>query len=331
MDFINQHKPGNRSNRCTVCDAPIVINPLHADQPRICGNVQCQALFKQQHTMSPALYKQHFARQQQLILQKRHVEVEKQKHIERLKQAEHEENERIASGLKAYVAGFAHQEIRVTQLPSGLAEAAPPEPERIQAYCEHLQDVISQAEAAESIESLLDGQHSVLHESLINQDQRLEDNPALEQGVQQMCGLCKGGCCSAGGNHGYLQPITMRRLMELQGMSAESLLAYYRERIPLRSVVGACINQTREGCSVPREFRSDVCNFYLCEEVELYLDSVEYSESGNTCNLVVQRENTHWNRFEAVEKNPVKLIAVQNEEGELVPLAHGEWLGSGGG
>ena len=38
-------------------------------------------------------------------------------------------------------------------------------------------------------------------------------------------------------------------------------------------------------------------------------------------NLVVQRENTNWNRFEAVEKNSVVNMYLENEKGELVTLA----------
>ena len=55
--------------------------------------------------------------------------------------------------------------------------------------------------------------------------------------------------------------------------------------------------------------------------MEEHLQWTESKGANAEKNLVVQRGNTNWNRFEAAEKNSVMNIYLENEKGELVPLA----------
>ena len=271
--------------------------------------------------MSPVLYKQHFQRQQQLIVQKKFAEIEKQKHIERIKDTEFAENEYLLQRVLDRGLNTDGTKIKVTQIPSGLLETKALEDERIDEYMLHVETVITRAEEAEDISELLDDQLIGTHESLLQQDNRIASNTALEVEVGKLCSLCKGGCCSAGGNHAYLHAVTIRRLMDTHAISPEELKVTYREQLPVSSIVGSCINQTVSGCSLPRMYRSDVCNLYLCGAMEEHLQWTESKGANAEKNLVVQRGNTNWNRFEAAEKNSVMNIYLENEKGELVPLA----------
>ena len=326
MVFEKNDSARFQSHRCMVCDTVIVVNPLKPDQPKLCGNVQCQALYKQSENMPPVLYRQHFEKQKRLIIQKRHAELEKQKHIEKIKNNEQEENERFKQRVITTAPDLDGKEISITQIPSGLSGETILDSERISEYTDFLKSIIKLAEEAESIDDLLDEQVNSTHDALLEQDARIDANPLLADQVTKLCSLCKGGCCAAGGNHAYLHPATMRRLIEKQEVSGDELFDIYSGHLGEKSVVGSCINQTEKGCVLPREYRSDVCNRYLCNEVEQHLSWKESSDSVNTFDLIVQRKNSNWNRFEAVELNPVVQILLQNEEGELHSLALSDFL-----
>lgn len=321
MDFKNNKQPGFQPNRCMVCDSPLIQNPIKPDVPKICNHVQCQALYKQRLDMSPALYKQHFQRQQQYIIQKKFAEIEKQKHIERVKHAEFDENEIMRKRAEDRLSSRNGRSIKVTQIPTGLEALKPLEAERINEYLQHVQSAIERACEVEDISELLDDQLLATHQSLLLQDARITSNPMLEAEVEKLCGLCRGGCCAAGGNHAYIHAVTVRRLMDGLSVNAGELLDFYQQHLPQFSIVGSCINQTPTGCSLPRQYRSDVCNLYLCEELEEHLAWKESDQAHSEINLVVQRGNTNWNRFEAVEKNPVTCAYLENDEGELMQRA----------
>lgn len=321
MGFESKSNLGLNPSLCMVCETPIVINPLKPGAPKLCGDVQCQTLYKQRSSMNPSLYEQHFDRQRKFILQKKHAEIEKQKHIERVKDAEFGENERIKDHLSQFHPLGAGRTIQVTQIPSGLTHAQSTDSIRIGEYTDHLNAVINEAQSADSLEELMDDQTLAAHESLLMQDERINGNTALSGEVARLCALCKGGCCSSGGNHAYIKAVTIRRLMDSLQVDGETLLSFYLVHVPEQAVVGSCINQTEKGCSLPKEYRSDVCNLYLCGEVERHLDWKEYDHSKNDLNLIVQRANNNWDRFETTEKNEVTRLLLIDEKGESEELA----------
>ena len=83
------------------------------------------------------------------------------------------------------------------------------------------------------------------------------------------CTACRGHCCRLGEDHAFLRPATLRRFHkanpELTGVQVvDAYLAY----VPKESSLGGCVFQGRRGCTLPRAMRSDVCNRYLCEDLE---------------------------------------------------------------
>jgi hypothetical protein len=83
------------------------------------------------------------------------------------------------------------------------------------------------------------------------------------------CTACQGHCCRLGEDHAFLRPATLRRFHQAHPeMTAAQVVDAYIARVPAESVVGSCVFQGREGCTLPRSMRSDVCNRYLCEDLE---------------------------------------------------------------
>jgi len=83
------------------------------------------------------------------------------------------------------------------------------------------------------------------------------------------CTACRGHCCRLGEDHAFLRPATLRRFHKAHpGMTAGQVVDAYVARVPAESVEGSCVFQGREGCTLPRSMRSDVCNRYLCEDLE---------------------------------------------------------------
>ncbi|HEV3027303.1 MAG TPA: hypothetical protein VG457_06995, partial [Planctomycetota bacterium] len=51
---------------------------------------------------------------------------------------------------------------------------------------------------------------------------------------------------------------------ETPAQALETYLSY----IPAESTAGSCIYHAREGCTLPRGLRSDVCNRFICDDLE---------------------------------------------------------------
>jgi len=83
------------------------------------------------------------------------------------------------------------------------------------------------------------------------------------------CTACQGHCCRLGEDHAFLRPATLRRFHQAHPeMTAEQVVDAYIARVPAESVEGSCVFQGQAGCTLPRSMRSDVCNRYLCEDLE---------------------------------------------------------------
>jgi len=138
----------------------------------------------------------------------------------------------------------------------------------------------------------------------------------------QLCALCGGGCCTRGGEHAYLGAPTLRRYLDAHpDVSTDEVVAAYLERVPPRPQSGSCINHTRQGCSLPREMRSDTCNRYACESLAR-LQAAQGAEQAVQVVLVVRRRQDQWLRTNPHLDNAVNGGAVLRESGtRRMPLA----------
>jgi hypothetical protein len=86
------------------------------------------------------------------------------------------------------------------------------------------------------------------------------------------CGLCKGWCCKGGGEHAYVDETTIARVRrERPELNALAVARLYGERVPAAGYEGSCIFHGRQGCTLDRSLRSDVCNSYFCSGLDIYL------------------------------------------------------------
>jgi hypothetical protein len=79
------------------------------------------------------------------------------------------------------------------------------------------------------------------------------------------CSLCKGFCCKNGEDDGFIDGRTLRRLRQARpDLAADTTFRLYIERVPDESYAGSCIFHGKNGCTLDRELRSDICNSYFC-------------------------------------------------------------------
>lgn len=110
----------------------------------------------------------------------------------------------------------------------------------------------------------------------------------------RLCGLCRGGCCTRGGDHAYLTAGTMRAYMRRHpGLSDAEVVERYVASLPPASQAGSCINHTPAGCALPRDMRSATCNAYACEPLARLIDA-QRGDSAPRVVLVVQRSKDKW-------------------------------------
>lgn len=93
-----------------------------------------------------------------------------------------------------------------------------------------------------------------------------------ERVAQTACTMCKGWCCKGGGDHAYLDEQTMARVREDRpDLHARAVLLLYVERVPKVGYGGSCVFHGKEGCTLTRALRSDVCNRYFCAGLEAFV------------------------------------------------------------
>lgn len=79
------------------------------------------------------------------------------------------------------------------------------------------------------------------------------------------CGLCGGYCCNTGGNTAWLEPASIARLFrQAPSVARDGIVEHYLCHLPETSYENSCIYHAENGCSLPKNIRSSVCNQYIC-------------------------------------------------------------------
>jgi len=92
--------------------------------------------------------------------------------------------------------------------------------------------------------------------------------------VRAACAACRGSCCESGGDHAYLYPDHFRRFLRKNpGKSKEQILGDYLSRLPAMNYQNSCVYHGEAGCALPRELRSNLCNTFLCGDLEELLQA----------------------------------------------------------
>jgi hypothetical protein len=88
------------------------------------------------------------------------------------------------------------------------------------------------------------------------------------------CALCEGWCCKNGEDDGFLDERTVARVRRARATpNARAVLRLYVERVPEAGYQGSCIFHGKQGCTLDRSLRSDVCNSYFCGGLHDYMAS----------------------------------------------------------
>lgn len=102
--------------------------------------------------------------------------------------------------------------------------------------------------------------------------------------IKAACSTCRGYCCRMGGNSAYLRAETIARVRaDHPDMSDAAIRAVYEDAVPAISMAGSCIFHGELGCNLPRGFRAQVCNDYLCDPLQAALNN----RRGNALGIVV--------------------------------------------
>jgi hypothetical protein len=88
--------------------------------------------------------------------------------------------------------------------------------------------------------------------------------------AQTACAMCGGWCCRNGADDGFLDEATLAR--GGFGLSAAEVLELYLGRVPAIGCQGSCIFHGKDGCTLDRSMRSDVCNAHYCGGLLAYLN-----------------------------------------------------------
>src|SRR5712671_862190 len=86
------------------------------------------------------------------------------------------------------------------------------------------------------------------------------------------CSLCKGWCCRNGKDNAFLDEGTMARVRcAKSALDVRAVLRLFVERVPEVGYEDSCIFHGKQGCTLDRSLRSDVCNSYFCGGLQVYM------------------------------------------------------------
>jgi hypothetical protein len=110
------------------------------------------------------------------------------------------------------------------------------------------------------------------HPECIASPVRPEPNGMAADVASTACSLCRGYCCTGGGNDAYLEESTIARVRNTSpALGVRGVVRLYVELVPPEIYKGSCIFHGRRGCALSRRLRSDVCNSYFCRGLEDYV------------------------------------------------------------
>lgn len=310
--FTSQ-SPGNL--HCDVCGN--IINhaqgmKLKGKDYNVCHAFDCNRLINQRESMSPIMFRSHLKFQRKLLQQRNKRQAEKKQRIEQItalhKQQEHDILQRVLAANTQL-----DNRIQTVVIPSGLSTVTGLSESRIHDYLQHLQTIIEEAANYDSIEDLIHDQHYEAKHKLASTESRFTDNPRLRNISDRLCTLCKGGCCISGNEHAYLSTFSMRQQMERNPLKTrDELFEQYRRFISTDTIEGSCINHRPDGCALPRELRSNICNAFYCDSLKTFQSTNQQSQPEDL--LVFQRADTHSTWINPDVDNDITRLALMQHD-----------------
>lgn len=103
----------------------------------------------------------------------------------------------------------------------------------------------------------------------------------LQAASNSACACCQGSCCRGGAHvHAFLSLETLQRYRAWHpDQSSRQILAAYMRRVGGETCEGSCVYHQANGCSLPREMRSDTCNEFYCKGLREFRAGVPATRS----------------------------------------------------
>jgi hypothetical protein len=274
----------------------------------VCSSFDCNRIIDQRDLMSPVMFRSHLEFKRKILTQHRQRQQDKKHQIDLLELEQKKQQEAILSRVIS-ANKLQKNEIQSVVIHKGASTESPLSESRILNYLDHLHENIEKAASLQSIDDCVQDEHYDALRKLDNIQQCFTVNPELLETSDQLCGLCKGGCCVAGNDHAYLSTFTMRQQLDQNpDWTKQDLFEKYTDLISTYSMEGSCINHTSQGCALPRELRSNICNAFYCKDLKAYQQAKQQSSSDKL--LVIQRENCYSAWINPDDKNEIADVLI---------------------
>ncbi|WP_020406293.1 hypothetical protein [Hahella ganghwensis] len=312
------------TQKCAVCDQETSSLPVPSDfGDAICSSIQCQQVWQKKDHMPPAMFQHHLNFQREVIRGRLAREQQEEAHRAEVDDKIREENlvlfERLVSSHSNLLPEYASPETHLVALPSGKEQLQPLAAERVAEYRAHLENMIIAALVTNDADDLFLKENE---EKARKTDEKLVMRPEISAKADQFCALCKGGCCTAGGNDALLDVRGVRRYMqENPELSPIEVLERYLDKVPGQSMEGSCINHTSNGCVLPRDMRSDICNGYFCDSVKSHNRMMEGLPEDQV--VAITRNHSNFQKYHAGADLSVREVAILDDQMlKLIPVTN---------
>jgi len=302
--------------KCEVCDRLITYPDKLANKNTdytICRSIDCNRVMSKKVSMTPLMFKSHLDFNRTLIHKNREKSIATKKHIECVTAKEKQQNRQNLKNTLIINPHLSENDIYTLTIPCGDSLSSTCDTDRQNDYLEHLKTIIIEAgEYSHASEVNYDEHHDAYGKRCVVENKFIE-KPQLKTISDNLCTMCKGGCCASGKEHAYLSVFSMRRYMDANPeLTSDDILNLYASHIGSESVSESCINQTTSGCALPRELRSDICNGYYCDPLKKYHENMMQTDIPKVV-LAIQRSYTYWDRFKIDVCNEVINVALVDE------------------
>lgn len=210
-----------------------------------------------------------------------------------------------ASDLRSYAAEVARienpEDFIPVAIPINMRHIRHLSEKRRRTFCDRLKQLIDQA-AAEQCPSARLADDSTMQAKCYAQMQVTE----LRFILNHACAICKGSCCTHGGDHAYLKVDTflyyMKQHPELQ--QPHQVLDEYVSCLPKKTYEDSCVYHTELGCALPWNMRSESCDSFTCDGlVEIEEHTID---TKSTCFFIAAMEGKNVLRSAFIEGNQIR-------------------------
>lgn len=108
--------------------------------------------------------------------------------------------------------------------------------------------------------------------------------------AENACGTCRGFCCVNGRDHAYLTVETINHCWEnYPQLEAHDVHSVFLSHIKEWTFENSCIFHSQNGCSLPRELRSNTCNEFGCHQLNQLLKRMQRVKSHQTFYIAMEK------------------------------------------